>query len=262
MLWKMPFLRSILAVALLSVAASAETIRVGVAVSLREAMEDIATAYHGKTGDTIECTFGSSGQIAAQIENGADIDVFLSAANKQVDDLAKDGLVVRGSRRVIAGNAVVLIVPADAKHAPHSFADLKSPTVRRVAIGEPQTVPAGQYAQQVLQSMHLSDSLSGRLVYGTNVRQVLSYVERGEVSAGIVYATDAKEAGDRVKIVATAKASAHEPVVYPAVLIRASKNQAAARRFLDFLSSGKARHILSEHGFTAAPESALAKSTQ
>ena len=242
--------------------ARAATIRVGVAVSLREAMEDIAKAYHADSGDAVEYTFGSSGQIAAQIKNGADIDAFISAANEQVDELALAHLVEAETRRAIAGNDLVLIVPADAAHAPADFGGLAKPSVKRVAIGEPKTVPAGRYAAQVLKSLKLSDALAGRLVYGTNVRQVLGYVERGEVSAGIVYATDAKLAGDKVKVVAVAKPDTHEPIVYPAVVMKASREQAAAKRFLDYLSGKKARQILADKGFAPPAPPATRKAAQ
>src|SRR5262249_16230047 len=128
------------------------------------------------------------------------------------------------------------------------------PSVKTVAIGEPKTVPAGEYAMQVLKKLGLADQLQRRLIYGENVRQVLSYVERGEVSAGIVYSTAAKESGDKVRVVATAKPDTHEPIVYPAIVIRASTKQDAARRFLDFLVSEKGRRILIENGFSVPTE--------
>jgi molybdate transport system substrate-binding protein len=228
-----------------------EVIRVGVAISLKDAMSQIAQAYQDKTHENVELTFGSSGQIQAQIINGARIDAFISAGTRQVDDLASRQMILSGSQRVVAGNELVLIVPADAKAAPANFAGLVDASVKRIAIGEPATVPAGDYAMQVLKHLQLADKLKDRLVYGANVRQVLSYVERGEVSAGIVYRTDAMESGQRVKIVAAAHAGAHEPIVYPAVVIGASKHAASATRFLDYLCSESARKILRDNGFTA-----------
>src|SRR5205814_2358830 len=104
--------------------------------------------------------------------------------------------------------------------------------VKQIAIGEPKTVPAGQYAMQTLKSLGLSDQLKGKLILGANVRQVLAYVERGEVSAGIVYLTDAKQSGDKVKVVATAEESTHEPIVYPGVVLKTSTKTDAAKKFL------------------------------
>jgi molybdate transport system substrate-binding protein len=229
-----------------------DTVRVAAAVSLSESMNQIARQYENESGDRVELTFGSSGQLAAQIQSGAPVDAFISAANKQVDDLAKAGLIDEASRRVVVGNALVLIVPPKAVGAPESFVALAEASVRRVAIGEPKTVPAGQYAQQVLRALNLIDKLGDRIVYGANVRQVLDYVIRGEVSAGIVYRTDALEAGDKVKVVATAEEKWHEPIVYPAAIIRSSRKCEAAKKFLDYLGSEKAQSILRARGFTPA----------
>jgi molybdate transport system substrate-binding protein len=234
----------------LCIVATAETIRVGAAVSLRDALTDIAREYEFESGQKVELTFGSSGQIQAQISNGAEIDVFISAATKQVDELIREGLVVEGSRRVVAGNSVVLIVPADAKDPPASFEALAGDRVQRLAIGEPKTVPAGQYAMQVLTNLGLAETLARKIVYGANVRQVLSYVERGEASAGVVYSTDAKESGERVRVMATAKPDAHEPVVYPAIILKSSAKQDASRRFLDYLNKDAARAIFTRRGFS------------
>jgi molybdate transport system substrate-binding protein len=238
----------------LCAATGAQTIRVGVAISLKEAMTDLEKTYESQQqGDKVELIYGSSGQIQAHIINGANLDVFISAANQQVDDLIQQGLVLHETRRIVAGNSVVLVVPADAKDPPVSFESLAGQTVKRIAIGDPKSVPAGAYAMQVLKSLNVADRLADRIVYGSNVRQVLSYVERGEVSAGIVYGTDARESGSKVRVVAVADAKSHEPVVYPAVMIKASTHQDASRRFLEFLSSDKAQSILTEKGFSPHP---------
>jgi molybdate transport system substrate-binding protein len=251
---RVTFLRLLSASALLlsltMTPASADTIRVGVAVSLKEAMTDIVAAYEKRTGDKVELSFGSSGQIMAQIKGGAAIDAFISAADKQVDELARQGLVDPATRRVIAGNTLVLIVPRDSTTAVDTFESLATAAIKRVAIGEPKTVPAGEYAAQVLKKLKLSDALKDKLVYGANVRQVLDYVARGEVTAGIVYATDAKQAAEKVKVVATAPKDSHEPIAYPAVLVEKSRNTAAAGRFLDLLGSEEARLLLERRGFT------------
>ena len=147
----------------------------------------------------------------------------------------------------------MLIVPRDSNVPLDSFESLGKGTIKRLAIGEPKTVPAGEYAVQVLKKLKLDDALADKLVYGSNVRQVLDYVTRGEVTAGVVYATDAKQAGDKVKVVATAPEDSHEPIVYPAVLVKKSRNAAAARRFLDHLATDDARHILQQRGFTTPP---------
>jgi molybdate transport system substrate-binding protein len=241
---------------LFSAAACAEQIHVSVAVSLREAATDIAREYKAATGDEIVLTFGSSGQLATQIKDGADVDAFISAANKQVDDLVKAGLADSASRRVVASNTLVLIVPAGEKDAPAAMADLADARFNKIAIGDPKTVPAGDYAMQTLTSLKLADKVAPRLVFGTNVRQVLAYVEGGNVAAGLVYSTDARESGDKVKVVATAADKDHQPIVYPAVVLSGSKKKDAALKFLDHLRTEKARNILQDKGFTAAESAA------
>jgi molybdate transport system substrate-binding protein len=236
--------------ALWPAAAFAEAVRVAAAISLKDAMTEVAAAYKAEGKGEVGFTFGSSGQLQAQIEYGAPVDVFVSAAHTQVDELVEARLADRATKRVVAGNRLVLIVPAGAKSAPATFADLSDPKYRRVAVGEPKSVPAGQYAAQSLKSLGLLDSLKGRLVYGANVRQVLDYVERGEVDAGIVYATDAIESGDRVRVAARAEPAAHDPIEYPAVIVSNSRRRKAAGDFLDYLGSDKAREILSRKGFT------------
>jgi molybdate transport system substrate-binding protein len=229
----------------------ADSIRVGVAISLKDAMDQISRSYEAETGVKVALVYGSSGQIAAQISSGAPIDVFISAANKQIDDLTRQSLVQTETRKVVAGNSLVLVVPADAKDPPAGFKSLAGTSVKRLAIGDPRSVPAGDYAMQVLKHLKLDDGLKGRLIYGANVRQVLSYVERGEVDAGIVYSTDAKLSSDKVKVIATAPAESHEPIVYPAVIVKGSDNPDAAKRFLEYVGTDKARQTLTKLGFTA-----------
>jgi len=142
----------------------------------------------------------------------------------------------------------VLVVPAG-KNGISDFEDLAKPTVKAIAIGEPQTVPAGKYAQEVLAHFHLYDQLKPKLVSSKDVRQVLTYVETGNADAGIVYSTDAMTS-KKVTIVTTAPEDSHSPVVYPAAVTKNSSNQAAAKNFLDFLAGPKARTIFEKYGFT------------
>ncbi len=235
------------------VGAEAQPLRVAAAISLREAMQQVGTVYESSGGNKVEFVFGSSGQLLAQIKSGAPIDLFISAANAQVDELVKDNRVVPQSRRIIATNTLVLVIPSDSKRTSLRFNEsLAGDDVTRLAIGDPKTVPAGQYAMQVLTKLNLNDKLRDRIVYGANVRQVLSYVERGEVSAGIVYRTDAMESGDKVRVVATADPAMHEPIVYPAVILSDSSAQDAAGKFIKFLASPPAQILLDQKGFSAA----------
>jgi molybdate transport system substrate-binding protein len=236
--------------------ALAETVRAAVAISLKEAIVAVQSDFEKSTGDTLELSFGASGQLAAQIKNGAPIDLFISAAQKQVDELVTSGHVERDSTRIVAGNRLVLIAPADAKSAPASFEALAKTDDARIAIGEPASVPAGDYATQVFATLKLTDALAGRLVFGTNVRQVLAYVERGEVSAGVVYATDALQSGEKVKVMATADQRWHKPIIYPAAVIKTSKSADAAKRFLDYLQTPIAQAALTSRGFSVPSEPA------
>lgn len=231
----------------------AETISVAAAVSMKDALTKIAGEYKAATGDDVEFSFGSSGQLAQQIQSGAPVDLFISAANKQVDDLVKTSAVLPETRAVVAGNALVAIVPADASFTPASTKDLDNAAVNKLAIGEPKSVPAGQYAEQALQGANVYDKLKDKLVLGTNVRQVLDYVERGEVSVGLVYATDAKISGEKVRVAFTVGEAEHSPIVYPAVVVSASKKQDAAKKFLAHLLEEKAQADLRSFGFTPPP---------
>ena len=239
--------------------AFADNITVAAAASLREAMTEIAKVYETDTQDQVELTFGSSGQLAAQIKAGAPIDAFISAADAQVKDLIHAQAADGKSSRIIAGNELVLVVPRS-NATITSFEDLKN--VKRLATGEPRTVPAGMYAEQTLKKLDLLDTLKDRIVYGTNVRQVLDYVRRSEVDAGIVYATDAKEAGEEVKLVATADKTWHQPIQYPAIVMSKTSKRDAAVRFLDFLRTPKAQQLLKERGFAPAPAGATTSTTQ
>ncbi len=242
-------------VAFLSVAlvvaasARAETVTVSAAISTKEALEQVGRDYTAKTGDAVRFNFDASGRLEQQIKSGAPVDAFVSAGDREVDDLAKAGKADVATRRVVADNALVLIVPADAKGGPASLADLANGS-GKVAAGDPKSVPAGLYAQQTLAALHLTAAVAPRLVLGQNVRQVLTYVARGEVSAGLVYATDAEQAGDKVRVVATADPATHDPIEYPAVTITGSPHAAAAGRFLAYLATPAAQAVFAAHGFT------------
>ncbi|MGN6627776.1 MAG: molybdate ABC transporter substrate-binding protein [Tepidisphaeraceae bacterium] len=226
----------------------AQTLHVSAAISMKESLEAVAAAFEARTGTHIDLALGSSGMLETQIENGAEVDVFISAAQKQVDQLAAQKLIDPASRTVVARNALALICPKGATNV-KGFDDLKSPAVRRISAGEPRVVPAGDYAKQVLDHLKLSEAVKDKLVYGANVRQVLAYVRQGEVDAGLVYRTDAIEAGKEVTIVADADPSWCKPIEYPGVVIAASKNKAVAQAFLSYLRGDEGQSELAKHGF-------------
>jgi molybdate transport system substrate-binding protein len=227
------------------------TLTVSVAASLQDAMQRLGPAYEqAHPGTKVSFNFGGSGTLEQQIEQGAPADVFLSAASKQMNELAGKGLILNDTRRDLLRNQVVLIAgPGDP--GLHSFADLAQRAVKLVALGDPGSVPAGQYGQQVLESLGLWQAVQGKLVLAKDVRQVLTYVETGNADAGIVYATDARLSA-KVRVVATAPESSHTPVVYPVAVIKSSRNIAAARAFVQFLEGGRAREVFVSLGFTAA----------
>jgi molybdate transport system substrate-binding protein len=225
---------------------------VSAAISLKDALDEAKQIYAAENPNVaIAANYGASGTLQLQIEQGAPVDVFLSAAPKQMDALDAKGLLLAGTRKNLLRNEVVLIVPKDSSAGISSFQDLTRADVKQIALGEPVTVPAGQYAKEVLTSLGIYDAVNSKAILAKDVRQVLTYVETGNVDAGIVYATDAMSSA-KVKVVATAPAKSHSPVIYPAAVIKASKNPAAARAFLDFLAGPRGRAVFQKYGFTLA----------
>jgi len=226
------------------------TLSVSAAASLKDALAEVETAYaKGHAHLEFSNNFGSSGTLAMQIDQGAPADVFLSAAAKPMDDLEAKELIVAGTRGNLLRNSLVLIAPHDS--GLHDFQGLTGSSVRTIALGDPASVPAGQYGRQTLASLHLLDQLNAKLVLGKDVRQVLTYVETGNADAGLVYATDA-QISSKVRVVATAPDSTHDPIVYPVAVVKGSRNEQAARSFVDYLSSADAKAIFVNHGFTIA----------
>lgn len=231
-----------------------ENLTVSAAVSLKDAFAEIGALYKSKTGRTVSFNFGASGALQRQIETGAPVDVFASAGEKQMDELAAKNLIDAETRRDFARNTLVLIAPPDAKLNLTDFAQLQNPSVQKIAVGNPKTVPAGEYTAQVFDRLNLKDGLQSKLIFAEDVRQVLDYVVRGEADAGIVYATDARSAGAKVRVAATAAENLHAPVRYPIALITDGRQKQAAREFLELVTSAEGQNILRKYGFAAAPE--------
>jgi molybdate transport system substrate-binding protein len=236
---------------LLPLAAAAQSITVSAAASLGHAFKEIGARFEAATpGATVRFNFAASGVLLQQIVQGAPVDVYASADQATMDRGMKEGLFDAGSRTDIAGNRVVLVVPAHGSSMIGGLEDLRDPAVRRIAIGKPATVPAGRYAREALESAALWPALEPKLVLADSVRQVLDYVSRGEVEAGFVYATDAALMPDRVRVALVA--SGHAPVAYPVAVVAESRQKALAARFLRFLATPAAREVLSRHGFGPA----------
>jgi len=227
-----------------------QEIVVSAAISLKDAFGESGTQYEENSGVRVLLNLGGSGLLQKQIETGAPVDVFASAGAQQMDVLQSARLIVESTRRNFASNRLVLVVPLEASTFQiHSFSDLVSPEVSRLAIGNPKTVPAGQYAEQVLKNLGIWDNLKNRLVPGENVRQVLEYVSRGEASAGIVYASDALVSAGKVSIVTEAPEDLHAPILYPIAVVREAESPQQARTFIDFVLSESGQSIMKKYGF-------------
>lgn len=227
------------------------TLTISVAASLQDAMKTLKTIYQQENPNIeIIYNFGSSGSLQQQIEQGAPTDVFISASPKQMNVLEKRSLILTETRQDLLENNLVLIIPKDSKKTV-MFETLSTASLDKIALGNTESVPAGEYAKQVLNSLKVYDKLTPKLVYGKNVRQVLFYVETGNVDAGIVYSTDAK-ISDKVIVTDTAPENSHSPIIYPVAVVKDSKNTEKSKKFIEFLLSEKAQLVFKEYGFTQA----------
>lgn len=230
-------------------------LRVSAAASLKGVMEQVQVAYEqDNPGAAVVYSFGSSGALVQQIVQGGRVDVFISAAPVWMDELSRAGLLLESSRQNLLKNSMVLVVPGD-DETPMStvfaFESLKGDRFKRIAIGEPESAPVGDYAKESLQSMGLYDELRSKLVLGKDAAQVLTYVAAGEVDAGIVYTTDAAKT-DAVRLVAEIEADAHSPIVYPVAVMKESEHPLEAQAFVDFLLGEVAAEIFLADGFELA----------
>ena len=224
---------------------------VSAAASLKEALTAIDQDFQrAHPNVTVTPNFGASGTLQLQIEQGAPVDVFVSAAPQQMDALAAKNLLLVDTRANLLENELVLIAPKDSK-AVSGFGDLKRTDVRVIAVGDPRSVPAGTYAQQVLTALGIYDAVKSKMTLATDVRQVLADVETGSAEAGLVYSTDAA-ISSKVRVVMDAPAGTHRPIVYPAAVLRASMNPDAAREFVSYLASPAARAVFLKYGFRPA----------
>ncbi len=226
---------------------------VSAAISLKNVFEEIGRLYEARHEETrVVFNFGASGDLVRQIEGGAPVDIFASAAEKDLDEAAKKGFIIAGSRTDFASNDLVLIVPKASKAAIKDFEGLSQPAVKRIAVGDPGTVPAGRYAEEILRHYRLTAATKDKLIFAQNVRQALDYVARGEVDAGIVYKTDALLRSKEVKIEAVAPESSHTPAVIPIAVVKGTNSEAAAEAFISLVVSPEGKKILQKYGFKAA----------
>lgn len=221
---------------------------ISAAASLKDALEEIKPLYRQtKLNVNVSYNFGASGALQQQIENGAPADIFVSAAQKQMDLLESKNLLIKDTRRNLLTNRLVLIVPKNSSGIT-DFTQLIDSKVKKIAIGEPRSVPVGQYAEEVFNNLGILKQIQSKFVLANNVRQVLSAVESGNADAGVVYITDAKTS-NQVKLVATAAENLHSKIIYPIAVLKNSKNVSSAKEYVQFLSSAPAKTIFEKYGF-------------
>ncbi|MDD4170366.1 MAG: molybdate ABC transporter substrate-binding protein [Desulfotomaculaceae bacterium] len=225
----------------------ATELNISAAASLQDAAGELKTLYETKNaGVTLILNTASSGTLQKQIEEGAPADLFISAGKSQMDALSQKGLIIEESRKDLLGNELVLIAGKDSNLA--KFEDLADASVGQIGIGTPETVPAGKYAKETLTNLNLWEQLEPKMVPGKDVRQVLTYVESGNVDAGLVYRTDAAVSSN-VKIIAAAPAGSSAPIVYPMAVIKDTKHQSEAEDFAAFLTTDEAVKVFEKYGF-------------
>jgi len=220
------------------------------ASSLTDALKEISASYEKETGDKVIFNFAASSVLDTQIKAGAPADLFFSADEAKMDDLAKQKLVVVESRKDILSNTLVIVIPADSTATLTSATDLADPKFAKIALGQPQSVPVGVYAKAYLTKLGLWDKVSARVIPMENVRATLAAVETGNVEAGIVYKTDAL-ISKKVKIAYEVPAADGPAITYPAALVEGGKNAAAAKKFLDYLQTPASLKTFEKYGFLA-----------
>ena len=234
--------------------AQAETLTIGAANSLRDALRTLLPAFESQhTELTVRVIYGPSQSLRKQIEEGAPVDVFLPSLAEEIDQLEKKGLVIQGTKRIYAGTSLVLITSPVLPAPVRSIEDLRSIPVRRIAVGDPKTSSVGKVAAQFLKFSKLDSTLKSQYVYGEHSRAVLDLVAKGEAEIGVVYKTDAIT-DSRVRILDTAPAESHSPIHYGVAIVWTARNISGAGDFIEFLLSSKTQDELKKHGFDQAQD--------
>ncbi len=224
-------------------------VNVSAAASLTDALTEIQQEYAKESNAIIRFNFGSSGALRKQVEEGAPCDLFLSASKDHMDGLEAGGLLDEDTRLDLLANKLTLIASAEKADTIKSYEDMTSDMVGSISIGTPDTVPAGKYAQQALQNLGIYDQVESKVVFAKDVRQVLEYVDTGNVDCGIVYRSDTVVMESGV-IVMDLPDDSHDAIVYPAALIKDSAQNEAAAKFFEFLQTDAAKDIFEKYGFT------------
>ncbi|WP_246050054.1 molybdate ABC transporter substrate-binding protein [Aquibacillus sediminis] len=223
---------------------------VSVAASMADALDEVVTKFEEEHPDIdVLLNVGSSGGLQQQIAQGAPVDLFLSAASDKMDVLREQGLLDERYTTPLVTNQIVLIRSSDVKQLVEGFRQLNQPAIEKIAIGTPESVPAGMYAKQTLESRNVFEAVEEKIVFGKDVTQVLTYVETGNVQVGMVYATDAVKS-DKVEVVGIANEIDHDNIQYPLAILKDTKHPQHAVKFYQFLTSEQAVEVFQTYGFT------------
>jgi len=222
---------------------------VSAGAGLKAVLEDIRKVYQQQQSDiNVTYNFAASGVLQRQIEQGANIDVLIAAASKNMDDLQREGLLLPKTRKNLIKSRVALIGSEKAIGV-SSFQDLQKPSVKKIVIGEPRSVPLGAYAEEVFKYFGILEQIKPKLIYARSALEILTFVKSGSVDFGIVH-DSAIRPSDKVKILAIAPEKSHAPAIYPAAVLTNSKNPQAAKSFMQFLSSEQAKALYVKYGYT------------
>ena len=244
-----PHLLILLSFACLFIGCSGEELVIFGAMSLTDALTEVSQRFGAARNVKVYCNFAGSSTLQRQIEKGAPADVFISASSKQIDALEDDRLLYEDSRQDILSNRLVLVAPINSSLSMVDAGILAQNSIRRIAIGEPNSVPAGIYGKEALTHLGVWAAVQPKLIPSADVRSTLAYVGFGEVDLGIVYQTDAAISG-KVRIVYQFPDSSHSPIVYPAAVLRNTGHKDLAQAFLDYLQSAEVAAIFEKYGFS------------
>ena len=238
-----------LTITLLAVPMRAAEVTLYAAASLTDSVKEAAAAFEKQTGLTVRLNFGASSTLAMQIGQHAPADLFFSADEATMDGLEQRGLLLAGTRRTVLSNSLVVIVPNGSPRAVKNVGDLAGADWKRIAVAQPDTVPAGVYTRLYLTSLQLWDQLKPKVIPTENVRAALAAVESENADAGFVYRTDAM-ISKKVKIALQIDPFKSPPIAYPIAVLKDAANPDAARKLEDYLFGPEARAVFEKYGFT------------
>ncbi|HLR67646.1 molybdate ABC transporter substrate-binding protein [Virgibacillus alimentarius] len=221
---------------------------ISAAASLTDALDEIKSIYEKENQVKLTFNFGGSGSLAQQIQQGAPADVFISANQDWMDTLEEEEKIIVDTRSDITGNNLVLITGKSSTLDYEKVEDMNDKDVEQIAIGNPESVPAGKYTEQSLKNMKIWDKLEDSIILAKDVRQVLTYVETGNVDIGFVYESDA-ETSDKINKLTTVDKDVHDPIIYPGAVIADTEHEQEAKDFLNYMETDQAQEILEKYGF-------------